>query len=640
MSESIRDMTTGREGNPPPDDDGENETSETTARDDRTARDARRRDDIIRLESRGYDVDSPNNVKKRHDYLSWDDYFLAVARLSARRSKDPSAGGAGGGRGGGGGGACVVDSLGRIVGIGYDGFPRGCSDDCLPWASSSSSTSNDGFGSSLPWLQTKEPYLCRAEINAILNKCSSDVVGGRMFVPNFPPNECAKFIIQSGIREVRYVDDDDPDSDSSRASRILFEVSGVKMTKIKPGVSSIRIDFGEGTPSRNDDGRIRPDDVARRPRRDEEEMEKYLGLLRREASMDPFDFEVGKGEDYLSWDEYFMGVAFLSGQRSKDPSTQVGACLVDADRCIVGIGYNGFPRGCSDDVLPWARSAPDDLHRKYPYVVHAEVNAILNKCSASVRGATLYVALFPCSSEQAIMEEQKIQALHDTLAKLKKTAGLGVASHYNFGKIKTKQVNGQTVREDGLPNNPLYFPFVKEGTFDPSTADVSKFGDGRAIKRNFDDCQTSANVDDGSERSLDKKSSKKERKKLAKEKKKADKKALKLEAKRQAKLEEKRREKLEAKKLAKKTAIKEEKHSNHGDDTNEKDKEKEDGKKKKSNRDKRKREEKEDNYAITQVEAASTPPSKTIKQEDTPTSTSLPEKNKKKSKKKDRRIKS
>lgn len=71
-----------------------------------------------------------------------------------------------------------MDSQGRIVGIGYDGFPRGCSDDCLPWSSTEEDT--------LPWLHTREPYLCRAEINAILNKCSNDVVGGRMFVPDFP----------------------------------------------------------------------------------------------------------------------------------------------------------------------------------------------------------------------------------------------------------------------------------------------------------------------------------------------------------------------------------------------------------------------------------------------------------------------
>lgn len=148
------------------------------------------------------------------------------------------------------------------------------------------------------------------------------------------------------------------------------------------------------------------------------------------------------------------------------------------------------------------------------------------------------------------MEEQKIQSLHDTLAKLKKTAGLGIASHYNFGKVKTKQVNGQTVREDGLPNNPLYFPFVKEGTFDPKTAESFKFGDGRTIKRNFDDCD--AKVDD-SVRSRDKKSYKKKRmKEEAREVKKAKKKAMKLEAKKQTKLEAKRQAKLEEKRAQKK----------------------------------------------------------------------------------------
>ena len=108
----------------------------------------------------------------------------------------------------------------------------------------------------------------------------------------------------------------------------------------------------------------------------------------------------GKREDYLSWDDYFMAVAFLSAQRSKDPSTQVGACIVNKQKRIIGIGYNGFPKGCSDDVLPWARVPPanggGELDTKYPYVTHAEVNAILNKCSADVAGATIYVALFPC----------------------------------------------------------------------------------------------------------------------------------------------------------------------------------------------------------------------------------------------------
>lgn len=99
----------------------------------------------------------------------------------------------------------------------------------------------------------------------------------------------------------------------------------------------------------------------------------------------------------ISWDNYFMAVAFLSAMRSKDPSTQVGACIVDSRKRIVGIGYNGFPTGCSDDILPWARTAEDELDTKYPYVVHAEVNAILNKISAELIGCSIYVGLFPCN---------------------------------------------------------------------------------------------------------------------------------------------------------------------------------------------------------------------------------------------------
>lgn len=92
-----------------------------------------------------------------------------------------------------------------------------------------------------------------------------------------------------------------------------------------------------------------------------------------------------------------MAVAFLSAQRSKDPNSQVGACIVNSENKIVGIGYNGMPNGCSDDALPWARTAADKLDTKYPYVCHAELNAILNKNSADVKGCTMYVALFPCN---------------------------------------------------------------------------------------------------------------------------------------------------------------------------------------------------------------------------------------------------
>lgn len=102
-----------------------------------------------------------------------------------------------------------------------------------------------------------------------------------------------------------------------------------------------------------------------------------------------------KREGYISWDEYFMGVAQLAAQRSKDPSTQVGCCIVDEQNRILSTGYNGFPHGCSDDEFPWNRD--ESLgETKYPFVVHAELNAILNNRGKSLAGAKLYVGLFPC----------------------------------------------------------------------------------------------------------------------------------------------------------------------------------------------------------------------------------------------------
>ncbi len=103
-----------------------------------------------------------------------------------------------------------------------------------------------------------------------------------------------------------------------------------------------------------------------------------------------------KRTDYLSWDEYFMGIAMLAAQRSKDPNTQVGACIVSPDNIIISTGYNGMPKGCSDDEFPWARSGAEN-ETKYPYVVHAELNAILNANGRDLRGSRVYVALFPCN---------------------------------------------------------------------------------------------------------------------------------------------------------------------------------------------------------------------------------------------------
>lgn len=103
-----------------------------------------------------------------------------------------------------------------------------------------------------------------------------------------------------------------------------------------------------------------------------------------------------KRTDYISWDEYFMGVAILSGMRSKDPNSQVGCCIVSQDNKILSMGYNGFPKGCSDDEFPWDRVG-DPLDTKYLYVAHSELNAILNYSGGSLAGAKLYVSLFPCN---------------------------------------------------------------------------------------------------------------------------------------------------------------------------------------------------------------------------------------------------
>ena len=103
----------------------------------------------------------------------------------------------------------------------------------------------------------------------------------------------------------------------------------------------------------------------------------------------------GKRKDYISWDEYFMAVAKLASMRSKDPNTQVGACIVSQQNKILSMGYNGFPMGCSDDEFPWARVG-DTVDTKYAYVTHAELNAILNY-RGNLEGAKLYVSLFPCN---------------------------------------------------------------------------------------------------------------------------------------------------------------------------------------------------------------------------------------------------
>lgn len=155
-----------------------------------------------------------NNLgKKRENYINWDEYFMAVAKLSAMRSKDPSTQV----------GACIVSNDNRILSIGYNGAPNGFDDDRFPWAREGES------------LNTKYPYVCHAELNAILNYRGSkkDLENSKIYVDLFPCNECAKIIIQAGVKQVIYLSDKYKDAENNIASRKLFDECGVKYSKIQ-----------------------------------------------------------------------------------------------------------------------------------------------------------------------------------------------------------------------------------------------------------------------------------------------------------------------------------------------------------------------------------------------------------------------
>ncbi len=164
-------------------------------------------------------------MPKREDYISWDEYFMGISLLSSMRSKDPSTQV----------GACIVSDENKIMSVGYNGFPRGCSDDEFPWERSGEN-SND----------TKYPFVCHAELNAILNAGGQNLRGARIFVALFPCNECAKAIIQSGIREVIYISDKYADTEGTIASKKMLKAAGVKLTHFSSD-KKISIDFHEDT---------------------------------------------------------------------------------------------------------------------------------------------------------------------------------------------------------------------------------------------------------------------------------------------------------------------------------------------------------------------------------------------------------
>lgn len=146
-----------------------------------------------------------------------------------------------------------------------------------------------------------------------------------------------------------------------------------------------------------------------------------------------------KRKDYISWEEYFMGVASLSALRSKDPNTQVGACIVNDEKRIVSIGYNGFPKGANDDVFPWDNEG-SLLTTKYAYVVHAEANAILN-AQSNLSNSTIYVTLFPCNECAKLIIQSGIKEIVYADNKYKDTdAHQASIKLLDAAKIKYRQI--------------------------------------------------------------------------------------------------------------------------------------------------------------------------------------------------------
>ena len=161
--------------------------------------------------------------KQRKNYLSWDEYFMGIAKLSSMRSKDPNTQV----------GACIVGNDNRILSIGYNGTPNGFDDSMFPW---------DREGTAL---ETKYLFVCHAEMNAILNFRGSrkELENAKIYVDLFPCNECAKIIIQSGIKEVVYLCDKYANTDSVIASKKLFDSCGVKYRQIELSKKEIVLDL-------------------------------------------------------------------------------------------------------------------------------------------------------------------------------------------------------------------------------------------------------------------------------------------------------------------------------------------------------------------------------------------------------------
>ena len=238
-------------------------------------------------------------------------------------------------------GACVVNKNKRIVSVGYK----------KPIILSGEIPNEE----------------CHAEMVCVLNEINVPLAGCDIYLTHFPCNHCTKLLIQAGIKRVVYISEEvltaDEKQDINISNTLFFEAK-VDVQKYCSEKLVLKFDYNEIHTRHEDLGNTKKD------------------ISQSENAQD---------------DQFFMDIALLSAQRSKDPSTQVGACVVKENGMIVATGYNGMPNGCSDDKFPWARNSGLPREKtKRPYVCDAEINAIINKNCTSLKNCTIYVLLFPC----------------------------------------------------------------------------------------------------------------------------------------------------------------------------------------------------------------------------------------------------
>lgn len=342
-----------------------------------------------KLRELGYD---PKYTTEARNCISFDDYIMSLACLTALRSCDPNTQV----------GACIVNEDKRIVALGFNDFPtsyiKKAKDFELPLTRLKDNTES--------FLNTKYPYMCHAAFNAILNKNSSNLRNCTLYATTLPCNECFKLIAQSRIKNVYYLKQNQIDwtekmKESIKGSTIISMFCGIELHEYNMN-KQIPIEFKKKISDESDHDSSRAKRLKIETQIDPSNfIPKYL----KDLGFNP-KYDVQK-RDVLTPEDYFMSIAVLNSRRSKDPVTQVGACIVDDKGRIVSCGYNGFPNKTED--FSWDKPGEKTINSKHMYVCHAELNAIVNKYDTDVTNCTIYVTLFPCNDCAKLIIQSQIK---------------------------------------------------------------------------------------------------------------------------------------------------------------------------------------------------------------------------------------